>query len=98
MKKILQEFPDIFTALPRKTDLVECDLKLTFTDPVKVKQYPMPYSMAEEVKKEVQQMQKMGVIERSDSQYSVSIVMVKKTRWNEQMLHQLQTTQLDYVI
>ena len=49
MKKILQEFPDVFTDLPGKTDLVECDRKLTSTDPVKVKQYPMPYSMMEEV-------------------------------------------------
>ena len=38
----------------------------------------MPYSMTEEVKKEVQQMQKMGVIEHSDSPYSFPIVMVKK--------------------
>ena len=78
MKKILQEFPDVFTDLPGKTELVECDIKLTFTDPVKVKQYPMPYSMTEEVKKEVQQMRKMGVIEHSESPYSFPIVMVKK--------------------
>ena len=78
MKKILQEFPDVFTDLPGKTDLVECDIKLTSTDPVKVKQYPMPYSMTEEVKKEVQQMEKMGVIEHSESPYSFPIVMVKK--------------------
>lgn len=78
MKKILQEFPDVFTDLPGKTDLVECDIKLTSTDPVKVNQYPMPYSMMEEVKKEVQQMEKMGVIEHSESPYSFPIVMVKK--------------------
>ena len=78
MKTILQEFPDVFTDLPGKTNLVECDIKLTSTDPVKVKQYPMPYSMTEEIKIEVQQMQQMGVIEHSDSPYSFPIVMVKK--------------------
>ena len=38
----------------------------------------MPYSMTEEVKKEVQHMQKTGVIEHSDSPYSFPTVMVQK--------------------
>ena len=49
IKEILREFPDVFTDLPGHTNLVECDIKLTSTEPVKVKQYPMPYSMTEEV-------------------------------------------------
>ena len=38
----------------------------------------MPYSMTEEVKTEVQQMQKMEVIEHSESPYSFTTVMVKE--------------------
>lgn len=55
-KEILKEFPDVFTDIPGKTNLVECEIKLTSQEPVKVKQYPMPYNMTEDVKKEVQQM------------------------------------------
>ena len=56
MKDILKDFPDVFTDIPGKTNLVECDIKLTSQEPVKVKQHPMPYSMTEDLKKEVQQM------------------------------------------
>lgn len=78
MREILKEFPEVFTDIPGKTNLVECDIKLTSQDPIKVKQYPMPYSMTEEVKKEVQQMLQLGVIEHSDSPYSFPLVMIRK--------------------
>ena len=76
--EILNNFPDVFTDLPGRTDLIECDFKLTSSEPDKVKQYPMPHGVIEDVKIEVQKMIQMDVIERSESQYSFPIVMIKK--------------------
>ena len=78
MKDILKDFPDVFTDIPGKTNLVECDITLTSQEPVKVKQYPMPYSMTDDLKKEVQQMLELGVIEHSESPYNFPIVMIRK--------------------
>ena len=49
---------------------------VTSTEPVKVKQYPMPHTMTKEVNKEVV---KMDVIERSESSYRFQIVIANKT-------------------
>ena len=76
--EILREFPEVFTDIPGETHLVECDIKLTSSEPVKVKQYPMPHNVIEDVKTEVQKMIEMDVIERSQSPYSFPIVMIKK--------------------
>ena len=46
--------------------------------PVRLKPYPLPFSMKEVVEKEVQNMLDMGVIEKSTSAYSSPIVLVKK--------------------
>ena len=76
-RETFQKFTDVFTDLPGKTDLIECDIKVTSTEPVK--QYPMPHNMTEEVKKEEMKMIGMDVIERSESPYSFPIVIAKKT-------------------
>ena len=76
--EILKEFPEVFTDIPGKTHLIECDIRLTSSELVKVKQYPMPHAVLEDVKTEVQNMIKMDVIERSESPYSFPIVMIKK--------------------
>ena len=76
--EILKEFPEVFIDIPGKTHLIECDMRLTSSEPVKVKQYPMPHAVLEDVKTEVQNMIKMDVIERSESPYSFPIVMIKK--------------------
>ena len=68
----------MFTDIPGETHLVECDIKFTSSEPVKVKQYPMPHNVIEDVKTEVQKMIEMDVIERSQSPYSFPIVMIKK--------------------
>ena len=46
---------------------------------MKVKQYPMPHTMTEDVNKEVMKMIEMDVIERFESSYSFPIVIAKKT-------------------
>lgn len=42
---LCEEYQDIFSDLPGKTNLVECQLKLTSTTPVQVRQYPIPFAL-----------------------------------------------------
>lgn len=78
MCNLLEEFRDIFSEVPGKTNLLECRLELTTTKPISTSQYPLPFAMKEIVEKEVQDMLKLGVIERSHSPYNSPLVLVKK--------------------
>ena len=57
---------------------MEHDMKLTTDTPVRVKQYPLPYSMMQAVGDEVRSMIELGVIERSESPYCSPVIIVKK--------------------
>lgn len=78
VRSLFQQFDTIFSDLPGKTDLVNCSLSLTSDKPVHVPQYPIPLSVLETIEKEVQEMLRMGVIEKSKSPYHAPIVVVKK--------------------
>ena len=78
VEELIQEFPETFSEKPGRTTLMEHDIKLTTDTPVRVKQYPLPYSMMEAVGDEVRNMLELKVIERSESPYCSPIVIVKK--------------------
>ena len=75
---ILQEYSDIFTDVPGTTHLMEHRVELNSTIPVRVKQYPIPYAIREDIDKEVEMMLEYGVIEETCSDYNSPVVMVKK--------------------
>ena len=76
--QLLEEFQDIFTDVPGRTNLVEHKIELTTTTPINVKPYAMPYAKRKDVSEEIDKMLKLGIIEPSDSPYNSPIVMVKK--------------------
>ena len=78
IKQVIKQNECIITDLPGNTNLVTCELKLTTDQPVRVHQYPVPYSQMDKVEEEVDQMLKMGVIEPASSPYNSPIVLVKK--------------------
>ena len=78
VRELLQDYSNVLTDLPGKTNLVEHDIKLTSEVPVRSKPYPVPHSLSETIKKEVDAMMRMGIIEESDSPYASPVVMVKK--------------------
>lgn len=78
LKRILRNYKDILTDLPGTTDMGEHVIKLTTEQPLRMKPYPLPHSLRDTVKKEVQDMLKMDIIERSDSPYSSPVVLVSK--------------------
>lgn len=75
---ILNDYQDVFSEIPGKTNLLECKLHLTTSEPINTPQYPLPLAMKEVVEQEVQDMLKLGVIERSNSPYNSPLVLIKK--------------------
>ena len=59
---LAQEFSSLFTEAPRTTNLVQHYINLTSNEPVRSKPYPVPYSMRESLKKDIDDMMKIGVI------------------------------------
>ena len=78
VKHLLNEFREIFSDVPKVTHLAEHKVELTQSEPIKCKQYPIPYKMQEVVEKEVDKMLEMGIIERSEASYASPLVLVKK--------------------
>ena len=60
---LVQEFSETFSDKPRRTTLLDHDIKLTTDTPVRVKQYPLPFSMLETVGDEIRSMIELGVVE-----------------------------------
>ena len=79
VRNLLKEFTDVLTDVPGETNLVEHKIKLTSDQPVRTKQYPLPFAMTEIIKEETKKMLDMGIIEPSNSAYMSPVVLVKKS-------------------
>ena len=78
VEAIVEEFKDFFTDKPGRTSLVEHRIVTTTDQPVRSRPYPTPYFLRETIRNEVDQMLKLGVIEKSDSCYASPVVLVRK--------------------
>lgn len=78
LEGLVTEYADVLTDLPGKTDLIEHDLQLTSSIPIYTRPYPIPFAMKEDVRKEIQKLLDMDIIEPSNSPYCSPIVIVKK--------------------
>ena len=78
VQTLLAKFPDVFTDLPGTTDIVEHEIVVTTDKPIRSKPYPVPFSLKKDIKKEIDNMLKMDIIEHSNSPYSSPVVLVKK--------------------
>ena len=76
--ELLYKYQDVFTDVPKKTSVTECKIEFTTKEPIRSKPYHVPQAMQNTIKNEVDEMLKLGVIERSDSPYGHPIVIVKK--------------------
>ena len=75
---LLNKYSNVFSDNPGNTNLVEHKIDLISDEPVRVKPYPVPYSVRNEIKKEVQEMLNLRVIEQTDSAYAAPVVLVSK--------------------
>ncbi|XP_021371318.1 uncharacterized protein LOC110461908 [Mizuhopecten yessoensis] len=78
VKEMLEEFEDVLTDVPGKTNLGEHDITTLTDEPVRATSHSIPYSMKATIQDEVGKMLEMGVIMPSESPYSAPVVIVKK--------------------
>ena len=78
VRQLLEEYSDVLTDIPGKTNLAECNIELTDDIPFRLKAYPVPYALKREMDKEVSEMMKADIIESSVSEYASSPVVVRK--------------------
>lgn len=78
LDRILDDYEEVFRDEPGKITGYECTLRLKNNTPVRVKPYPIPIAKQAAVEAEIKRMIKMGIIEKSNSPYSIPIVPVFK--------------------
>lgn len=71
-------YEGIFSDVPGRTDLAECDLWLTDSHPIQIRQYPLPFAVRQIVEEEVGAMLEVGIVEKSQSAYNFPVIVVKK--------------------
>ncbi|XP_063955624.1 uncharacterized protein LOC135154209 [Lytechinus pictus] len=75
---ILDEYSDILSERPGRTDVTEHDLKTSTDRPIRQKAYRIPHTIKNKVKDELKEMLEAGIITESDSPYASPLVIVKK--------------------
>ena len=75
----MKDLSETFSDKPGRTTLLDHDIKFTTETPVRVKQYPLQFSMLETVVDEVRSMIDLGLVEHFDSPYCSPVVVVRKT-------------------
>ncbi len=60
--ELMLEYADVLNDLPGRTTLLEHAVKLTSTDLVRSKAYPVPHSMQQTIKDEIEAMINLGII------------------------------------
>lgn len=78
LEELLQEFDDVFTDVPKRTDVIQHKVKTTTDKPVYKKPYPLPYALRDRVQKEIDDMLAMGIIIPCASPYAAPVVIVGK--------------------
>jgi hypothetical protein len=78
LDSLFNDFSEVFSDFPGRTNLVVHDIKLTDSKPVKQQPYRMHPTKLETLEKEVKEMLDLGLVERSYSDYSSPVVMIPK--------------------
>jgi len=68
----------VFSDVPKVTHLSQHSIKLTSTEPIRSKAYPLPYALRDEIDNEIDSMLAPEIIEPSTAPYASPIVVVKK--------------------
>ncbi|BFZ05447.1 hypothetical protein BsWGS_08486 [Bradybaena similaris] len=76
--KLLKEYSSIFSNKPGRTNLIEHEIKVSTESPVRVKPYPIPVHYKAQVEKEIEELEKNGIIVRSNSNYCSPMFIIKK--------------------
>ena len=78
LQALLKDYANVFSDVPERTSKIKHRISLVDEDPVRLKPYPLPYALRQELKNEIKEMLDMGVIRKSSSPYASPAVIVKK--------------------
>lgn len=78
IQRLVEDFSDSFTDVPKRTHLTKHSMKSSTDVPIQRKPYPIPYALQNYVRRELQQMIDLGIIEETDSPCSEAVVLIKK--------------------
>ena len=78
LQEVVRKYEHIFTDVPGHANVIEHEVKLTSDERIRSKPYTIPYSARESLKRDIQDMEKMGVIRETKSPYSSPVVIVWK--------------------
>ena len=78
LQEVVKKYERIFTDVPGHANIIEHEVKLTSDEPFWSKPYTIPYNARESLKRDIRDMEKMGVIRESKSPYSSPVVIVRK--------------------
>ena len=78
VEALVEQYPDVLTSVPGRTDLIQHDIKLLTSEPTRSKGYPVPFKAHDVMDSEIKEMLELGVIEKSVSPYSSPVVLVPK--------------------
>ena len=79
LEKLKEEFPEVFSDLPGKTNVCQLEIKTKEALPISSMPYRVPDRMKEGVRQEVQKLVEMGVVIPSHSPWASPIVPVPKS-------------------
>ena len=78
VKELIEQYPDVLTSVPGRTDLIQHDIKLSMSEPIRSKEYLFPFKARNVMDSDIKVMLELGVIEKSASPYSSPVVLVPK--------------------
>ena len=78
VEALIEQYTDVLTSVPGRTDLIQHDFKLSTSEPIRSKGYPVPFKARDVMDSEIKEMLELGVIEKSVSPYSSPVVLVPK--------------------
>ena len=67
VEALVEQYPDVLTSVPGRTDLIQHDIKLLTSEPIRSKGYPVPFKARDVMDSEIKKMLELGVIEKSAS-------------------------------
>ena len=75
---LLHEFQDVLQGEPGNTTTTEHTIKTGSAQPIRLAPYRLPHAYRDAIRKELQEMERAGIIEQSSSAWAAPIVPVKK--------------------
>ena len=55
VEALIEQYPDVLTSVPGRTDLIQHDIKLSTSEPIRSKGYPVPFKARDVMDSEIKE-------------------------------------------